>query len=80
MKARDIFGVGVRLGGLVLIVFGLIDLVDVLIRLAGLPLESPRPTSTVALAAFIYAFVGLLVFASAGVITSIAYGRPHPSA
>jgi hypothetical protein len=74
MTARDLFGVLVRFGGLTLIVFGFVDLVDAAVRVAGAPVPSRHSVAEVLVVAGIWLLSGIVVFLAAGALTRIAYG------
>jgi hypothetical protein len=75
MTVKDLFGLAVRIAGVVFVVFGLFDLVDVFVKLMGLPMPSRYPAATDAVAAIIFFIFGAIFILGADLITRLIYRR-----
>jgi hypothetical protein len=80
MTAEDLFGLIVRLAGLMFILFGLADLFHAVAAAAGVPIPAPFGVNTVLVAAAGWVVVGVVLFGGADAITRLAYRkRRNPS-
>jgi len=75
VKARDIFGLIVRLCGFALIAYGVVFIVFTLAKLVGLPSRTLYSTSEETVAAVIYIVTGIAFLLGAELLTRLAYGR-----
>jgi hypothetical protein len=76
MTARDLYGLVVRIAGLVFLVLAFFDASHWAIKQLGLPMPSPYAAGTDAVAAGCFLAIGLLLTFGAGLLTQLAYGRP----
>ena len=79
MTVRDTFGLMVRGVGLVLILFGLLDLISLLLHLAGLSTRPDVKTSQLAAAVAAYFVTSAMVIGAADLVTRLIYGRRRNS-
>ncbi len=78
MSARELFGVIVRTGGLVSIMFGIFGMWDLLKRSIGLPSNNPDITlARLLLSIGFYTIFGLILIIGANLIVRLIYGREH---
>ena len=77
MKARDLYGLLVRVAGLVFIAFAVFDLTHLIALMIGMQMASQYPASVLALATGIYLVVGLVLTFGAGSLTRLVYGRDN---
>lgn len=75
MPPRDLLGVFVRFGGLLLLMFGIFDLCYVVIKLLRLPTSSVRPIPQDVLAAIFFFVLGFGILFCAKWIVRLAYWR-----
>jgi hypothetical protein len=75
VTVRDIFGLIVRVGGLICIIFGFFDIFHVVATLAGLPLPQRYTASADAVGAVFYFITGSVLLFGANLITRLAYWR-----
>jgi hypothetical protein len=75
MPPKDLLGVFVRFGGLLLVLFGIFDLYFVFLKLFGLPTTSVRPVEQDAQAAIFYFILGFGIIFCAKWIVRLAYWR-----
>ena len=75
MTVKDVFGLIVRLAGLVFIICALFDLSFLLKVWLGLPLPAGHLPSDVFIATGLYSIVGVVLLACANLITRLVYGR-----
>ena len=76
MQPRELLGVLVRAGGLVLVLFSAFDFLHVGEKLVGIPWASSYPPfSRVILAGVVYIAFGLAIIWFAEAIVRFAYGR-----
>ena len=73
MIIRDIFGLVVRLAGLMMVVFGIFDGLHAAMSLLGLPLSSHYGALTDVIAALIWFLLGAVFIVGARTITRLAY-------
>jgi hypothetical protein len=75
MTARDLYGVAVRLFGLILLFIGVGGVFGVAARMLGLSWTTGHPLMTDALASIIYLIFGAVMIFGANLIVRISYGR-----
>ena len=75
MQPRQLFGVIVRVGGLVLLIFAMADMVHAVAHLAHLSIRSKYSAAGDLTAACFYFVVGILLIRGAEWIVRFAYGR-----
>jgi hypothetical protein len=75
MQARELFGVFVRTGGLVFVVFSFFDLLHFVTQLVGLTHPTLMSRLAVGLAAAFYFVVGVATICGAQRIVRLVYGR-----
>jgi hypothetical protein len=73
VKARDLFGLAVRIAGLVFLTLALFDGIYVLAPYVGAPLQSARPAGATAYAALCYTVIGFLLIVLARPIAWLSY-------
>jgi hypothetical protein len=74
MQARELFGLALRLGGLVFLVFSLFDFVQVLLNVLGTPDPSATPLAATSFAATIYLAIGVIGLLGADWLVCLSYG------
>ena len=74
MKARDLFGVSIRIAGLVFFVFAMFDSVHILIKALHLPDTSQIPVSVDIVAALTYLVLTALCLLAANPLVRLTYG------
>ena len=76
MSVRNVFGLIVRVMGLALVLFGLLDLASLPLHLMGLSARPDVKAPQLAAAAVTYLVTGVAVICLANLITRLVYGRP----
>jgi hypothetical protein len=73
MQARELFGLAVRLGGLVFLVFSLFDFVHVLLKVLGMADPSATPLASTLVAAVSYLVIGTIGLLGADWLVRVSY-------
>jgi hypothetical protein len=74
MKVRDLYGLAVRLAGLVFFLYAIFDLVHLIAPMAGIAMPSQYPPSVLAAVCGVWLLLGLVLTFGANAITRIVYG------
>lgn len=74
MQPRQLFGVIVRVGGLVFLIFSMMDIIHVIAHLAGLSIPSKFSAAESLWAACFYFALGIVLIRGAEWIVRFAYG------
>jgi hypothetical protein len=75
LRARQLFGIGIRLMGVWLILRGIETLFFAFLKLAGLPTESKLPPETDVAWFILFGMLGISLLALADTVVRICYGR-----
>ena len=75
MTARDLYGLAVRLAGLVFWVFAAFDLVYAIVKPLGIPLPSRYTESSDLVITAAWILLGIAATAAADILTRFAYGK-----
>lgn len=78
MSPRLLFGLAIRIAGLVFLSFSLFDLFYVVEVLAAIPTSSTRPLASVALAAVFFLAISLAALFGSELLVNLSYGREKP--
>jgi hypothetical protein len=74
MKARDLYGLAIRIGGLVFFVYAGFDATHVIAAMAGVPIPGQYSLADLKLATASYATFGLVMTFGAGLLVRAVYG------
>jgi len=75
MKPEELFGVGVRLGGVAMLVGGGLDLLGAVLRLSGLYVNQSHTVNQLVIGAVFYALAGAALLCGADLIVRLSYRR-----
>jgi len=75
MTAKDLFGVAIRIGGMVFIVYALFGLIRAVVQLTGLPYPSQYSLEVDLISTAGYFVLGLALVMGAGIIVRASYWR-----
>jgi hypothetical protein len=78
MKARDWYGLAIRIAGLVFFVYAGFDVAHLIAPLTGADVPSQYPLSSVKFAAMSYFIFGLILTFGAGLVVRLVYGAEKP--
>lgn len=78
MQGRELFGVLVRAGGVVLVLFAVFDLVHVIAKLLDIDLHSQYSTGAYVMGVVAYLIPGLMLLLRADWVVAIAYRGKAP--
>ena len=78
MSPRLLFGLAIRIAGLVFLSYSLIDLFYVVEVLAGFPTSSTHPLASIALAAGFFFAISLAALFGSELLVNLSYGREKP--
>jgi hypothetical protein len=73
VKPDELFGVGIRLGGVALLMAGLMDILGVLLRVLGLYSNQGHTTNQVAMGALFYSLFGGILLLGADLLVRLIY-------
>jgi len=75
VKARDWYGLAIRVAGLVFVIYAIFDLTHLIAPMFGAQMPNPYPTSGLEFAIAVWLVLGLALTFGAGILTRMAYGR-----
>ena len=74
MKARDWYGLAVRIAGLVFLIYALFDITHLIAPLVGAQMTGNYPASGLKFAVVVWIVLGLVLTFGAGILTRLVYG------